>query len=215
MSQKKNDKISLDQAGEALFDFAVDIAPADEPRGQCATGEHALRRLYRTRDGWIFLAAPAQVLSEIANAVGAALPEPADVRSASVGRALERGFRKKESRHWTELLSGPSLAVWIVETLDARHESWVGSLRPGDVVEDGPMAQIVRTDHPVGGEVDTLAPVYTRLSATPLRVLAPAPKPGSHTREVLAELGYDRPEIDRMVASGAAADELSTAYLPP
>lgn len=195
--------------------YAVDPAPADEPRGQRAMGEHALHRLYRTRDGWIFLAAPAEKLSDIANAVSAALPESADIQSASVGRALERAFRKKGGRHWTELLSGPSLAVWIVETLEARHEGWVGSLRPGDLVEDGPMAQIVRTDHPSGGQVDTLAPVYTRLSETPLRVPAPAPKPGADTRKVLAELGYDKPEIDRMVAAGAAAVELSATYLPP
>ena len=44
-----------------------------------------------------------------------------------------------------------------------------------------------------------------RFPDSPERVFTPAPKLGEHTREVLAELGYDDTAIDAMIAAGAAA----------
>jgi len=47
------------------------------------------------------------------------------------------------------------------------------------------------------------APV--RFPATPTGPAGPAPKLGEHTREVLAEAGYDPAAVDALIASGAAA----------
>jgi crotonobetainyl-CoA:carnitine CoA-transferase CaiB-like acyl-CoA transferase len=40
------------------------------------------------------------------------------------------------------------------------------------------------------------------LTASPLQQSRPSPALGEHTREVLAELGYDASQIDRLIAAG-------------
>ncbi len=59
---------------------------------------------------------------------------------------------------------------------------------------------VVETDHPRLGRIRTLgSPVH--MSLTPPIANRPAPMLGEHTREVLAELGYDAEQIDRIAGS--------------
>ena len=44
-----------------------------------------------------------------------------------------------------------------------------------------------------------------RFSRTTVALERPAPAPGDHTDEILAELGYERNEIERLRAAGAVA----------
>jgi crotonobetainyl-CoA:carnitine CoA-transferase CaiB-like acyl-CoA transferase len=55
--------------------------------------------------------------------------------------------------------------------------------------------------HPERGEIRVVAQPVT-LSRTPPAVVAAVPDPGAHTREVLAEAGFDEAEIDRLKATG-------------
>jgi crotonobetainyl-CoA:carnitine CoA-transferase CaiB-like acyl-CoA transferase len=54
---------------------------------------------------------------------------------------------------------------------------------------------------PHGGRVRMLGSPF-RASATPATVRRPAPLPGEHTAQVLAELGLERAEIERLAAAG-------------
>lgn len=57
---------------------------------------------------------------------------------------------------------------------------------------------IVEVDHPNAGRVKTIGhPV--KYSRTPARVELAAPLLGQHSREVLAEAGYDASEIDALI----------------
>ncbi|MCA8967535.1 MAG: CoA transferase, partial [Planctomycetes bacterium] len=61
---------------------------------------------------------------------------------------------------------------------------------------------VLDTDHPTLGRVQSLGhPV--KYSATPVEVNRAAPLFGQHSREVLAELGYDEAAIESLVAEGA------------
>jgi len=61
---------------------------------------------------------------------------------------------------------------------------------------------VTRTvEHPVKGPIDVLRGPLT-WSDTPASVRSGPPVPGSHTREVLAELGYEEGEISALVDDG-------------
>jgi crotonobetainyl-CoA:carnitine CoA-transferase CaiB-like acyl-CoA transferase len=55
--------------------------------------------------------------------------------------------------------------------------------------------------HPVTGEYRQTRPP-ARLSVTPMQASRPAPLPGQHNAEILAELGYSDADIDDLRASG-------------
>jgi formyl-CoA transferase len=64
---------------------------------------------------------------------------------------------------------------------------------------------IERLEHPIAGAYRTVSPPV-RMSKSPLSIQSTAPTFGQHTREVLAGIGYEAPEIDRLVERGVVAD---------
>jgi crotonobetainyl-CoA:carnitine CoA-transferase CaiB-like acyl-CoA transferase len=62
---------------------------------------------------------------------------------------------------------------------------------------------VVELEHPRAGRTRALG-LPIKLSATPGKVSRPAPLLGEHTREVLAEFGFSRPEVEALLAQGAA-----------
>ena len=62
---------------------------------------------------------------------------------------------------------------------------------------------VIELEHPRAGRTRSLG-LPIKLSATPGKVSRPAPLLGEHTREVLAEFGFSRPEVEALIAEGAA-----------
>jgi len=62
---------------------------------------------------------------------------------------------------------------------------------------------VVELEHPRAGRTCALG-LPVKLSRTPGKVTRPAPLMGQHTREVLAEFGFSKEEIEALVRSGAA-----------
>ncbi len=63
---------------------------------------------------------------------------------------------------------------------------------------------VVTVDHPKAGPVKTLG-LPVKFSETPGKVARAAPTLGQHSREILAEYGFTRDEIERFVKNGAVA----------
>jgi crotonobetainyl-CoA:carnitine CoA-transferase CaiB-like acyl-CoA transferase len=166
----------------------------------------APRNVYRCRDGrYIGLSGSTQGMAErILKAVGR--PELID----------DPRFRTNADR------------LKNVEALDAIIADFVGRYDQDELVRMmeiaevtvGPIydiAQIMDDPHVIEREILAdypdeelgLLPMHAvapRLSATPGSIRHPAPELGQHNRELLAEIGVDQAEYDRLVADGVAVE---------
>ena len=105
---------------------------------------------------------------------------------------LEKTFRQKPKDYWVETLlanglpAGPILSY--PEAFGSEHAQ-VRGMR-------------MEIDHPVEGKVPNIG-FAVKLSGTPQQVRRHPPLLGEHNEEVLAEIGLDAAEIERLRADGA------------
>ena len=193
--------------------------PGQEIHGQQALGEHALCRLYQASDGWIFIAA----LPEEKALLGR-VEEFNDVTQDSLStdekmqQYLEFSIRLNSVNHWVAILAEAGFGVHRVDSLQDVSEQY---LHQGSTDElqslwnDGRTLSWVRfTDHPAGCAVELSAPAYVRLKNSQNLLLSPTPKQGTHTREVLIELGYSERQIQELLSDHVIKEQLHDSYLP-
>ncbi len=203
------------QLAQASLAFDFPGRTWDEPTGQQCRGDHALHRLYRARDRWFFLAAHRDKLDSILARAGPRRQhELGRSGDSEVSAYLERCFRKESTAHWEGLLQPLDVAVMPVRTLREIRRVAVRPRPKARFLSDGVSVQVIRQPHPVGGEVDTVAPAYARLRRHPIRYLDPAPKPGSHSLEILEELGIPADERKRLLDRGIVSVSLADDFLP-
>ena len=207
---------SLAQGGQlvqAPFMFACQSAcSGDEPSGQDAMGEHALHRMYRARDGWVFVGGLRHEIDKLRRVPG--LEHAPD---EGTEKFLEAKIAQREVAHWVKLFNDAGLAGHRIDSLEDIRNGYLHEVSEGnlDAWDDGRSIAIVRfVDHPVGSVVDLAPPAYVRLKNAPIQLLYACPKQGAHTREILRELGYDDAHIEAMIADGVAKDHLHEHYLP-
>ncbi|WOD13425.1 CaiB/BaiF CoA transferase family protein [Paraburkholderia kirstenboschensis] len=160
--------------------------------------------IYRTLDGWIAVSlTPTEKLA-------AALSQPT---LAGFSHPKDNVRRRDElNRIVYDALTTRTTAEWMM-TFD-EHDIWYAPVNDYDQVEADPQVAhnriIMEVDHPQAGPVRLLAhPVRYDGAAPPLT--RQPPRQGEHTREVLAELGYEPHEINMLVEAGTALTERRTA----
>lgn len=161
--------------------------------------------VYRVKDGHINLAVGNdEMWGRLCQALG--LPELADDPRFAKAQArlknrramdeiLEAALAKKSGAEWVELLNSAGVACGPIYTVD-------------QVFADPQVAQaglVHELAHPLWGPHKVMG-LPVRLSRTPARVRTPAPLPGAHTREILAELGYDEDATDALLADGVVEE---------
>jgi crotonobetainyl-CoA:carnitine CoA-transferase CaiB-like acyl-CoA transferase len=169
-----------------------------EPNGQTAKGEYAFYRLYRARDGWIFLAAPHATVTQLPPGLQPAGPMP----DGDLAAHLEKIFRRQKVK--------PLIAMLASSGLPAARVRSVADLRPILTGRTGNGLRLQRADVAGLGPVVT-APAQQIEAGGQLKRLDPAEQPGSSTELKLKELGLD---AAAMIASGAASCAFASAYLP-
>jgi len=208
---------SLAAAGQLIqlpfmYDFEV-RAPFDEPSGREVKGAHALYRCYRAADGWFFLAAMPERLAALAQ-----IPELSDVASApaeALNAYLAERFGTRDLAYWVAELHPRGAAIQPTDTMArvrGAHLTRESETEPD--LSDATFAFVRHDRHPLGRPVDLVAPNAIRPRRAGLTVPGHAPKYGTHSREILAALGYGAAEIDALIAAGVVAESWSEDYLP-
>jgi crotonobetainyl-CoA:carnitine CoA-transferase CaiB-like acyl-CoA transferase len=170
------------------------------PAGPAALGEHPLHRFHRGADGWFALGASPDDLPRLAEVPGlgelAALdgadPAPDVEKLAAL---LEDLFARRPVADWVRDLAAAGVGAQPVRTLAEVMAD--PTARARGLVVTQPSEEV--------GEV-TAPGVTIGLSATPLRVGAPADRPGSDAERVLAGVGLADalPDLERAWAVQAS-----------
>ena len=120
--------------------------------------------------------------------------------------------------HWVEVFTASGFGVHRVDTLQDVSNRYLREGRTEElqtVWNDGRTLSWLRfTDHPAGSAVELSAPAHVRLQNTKIRLLHPTPKQGTHTREILAELGYSEETINQLLSECVIKEQLHDNYLP-
>jgi crotonobetainyl-CoA:carnitine CoA-transferase CaiB-like acyl-CoA transferase len=206
--------LSTSMLGGNLWAYADDAVrypgkapvPATDPDFH---GLHALYRLYRAAEGWVFLAAPTQKeWEQLTSALGRAdLAD--DARFATVEQRaandevlvgeLQRVFAARPAPAWESLLVPQGIAcVAAGEVTQAEFTNTDPVLK-----QTGLVAEV---DHPLFGRILRNG-LPVQFSETPGRLAAGCIL-GQHTRAIMAELGYDPERI-------AALEDKEVVYNQP
>jgi crotonobetainyl-CoA:carnitine CoA-transferase CaiB-like acyl-CoA transferase len=175
-------------------------------------GYGPLYRLYRTPNGWVFLAVTSPkewdaLVATIGGDLGAdarfATEESRAANADALAKALGDAFALKGAGEWERLLTPRGVAcveAFETTTADSAAASMGGmaefTYTDPVIRETGLVAEI---DHPIFGRILRHGPP-SYFSETPARV-APGCRVGQHTDAILAELGYADDEIAKLHAA--------------
>jgi crotonobetainyl-CoA:carnitine CoA-transferase CaiB-like acyl-CoA transferase len=112
---------------------------------------------------------------------------------------LQAELLRRPGEEWERLLSDAGAPCGLVRDIAA-------AARLPMLRERGVIAPVRIAGSPDGEEVAVVGGGYVAASG-PLRIDAPPPRLGEHTRVVLAELGYSPREVEELCAAGAAVDK--------
>ncbi|MBL4691025.1 MAG: CoA transferase [Rhodospirillales bacterium] len=157
---------------------------------------------FQTSDGWITLGAANQknwlglldVLEAPEIADDPRFRENADrmANLADLETVLNDIFLRHSTDDWLSRLEAAGVPAGPVLTVNQMHDD------PHVLARD----MIVEVEHSRLGPVKTIG-LPVKFSKTPGRVATGAPVYGEHTREVLAEYGYEQAAVEELIATGA------------
>ncbi len=151
-----------------------------------------LRAMAATADGWIALQ-PHRDEQWTALVLAAGLDDLAgDPRLTTRSLWRDPGFGYATL---SRVLATKTTAEWLAFCA----EQGIPAARAAGL--DEVIAALPDAEHPEAGTYKAIPPP-TRFSATPTSVRRPAPLPGQHTTEILAEAGLTGAEIDRLAQAG-------------
>lgn len=160
------------------------------------------RRPYRTRDGYIcVLVYNDRQWREFFTAIDRPdiwENDPRFADQATRARYFDEAYAllaevlaQRPTQEWLALFEAHDLpAVPVTRIEDLEHDPHLSALGFVETVE-----------HPTEGRIKQIRPPQS-FSRTALAIRRHAPNLGEHSREVLAEAGFDEPAIDRLLALG-------------
>lgn len=185
-----------------------------EPSGTNAPGWHALDRLYRTRDGWIYLAGKASDWPRIRNRLAEQVPRITGSDLGSASRIIEAELRRRPTLDALGLARDVGLAAHrVVDVSQLRRDAHAGRFSGTDLNPNLASGRVLLNEHPSGTSVYLPDNTWNRPLRSRRRRLMPAPYPGDHSRDILYAEGLRLDDL----AFGSASPGWprgSAAYLP-
>ncbi|MBW2622376.1 MAG: CoA transferase, partial [Deltaproteobacteria bacterium] len=167
-------------------------------------GLNATTRHYQTSDErWLMLYCPkehhwqglcrAMGMDDLLSDPRFETPEKRAENDSALAELLEKAFAESPSKHWLDVLSQADVPVSLGQVNEELLED-------PHCLENGFLEE---RDHPLLGWVrhHGITPRFSDMTGIIRRT---GPLLGQHTAEVLAELGYTREEIDKLVEEKAA-----------
>ncbi len=194
--------------GTGMWTIGTDLSAALIARRQPARHDFAqpsnpIWNSYETRDGrWILLVMPQPdpYWPRFCESIG----ESAWARDARYDSVQKRRDQSALlTRTIADRVLGQDLDYWRAR-LDEFGIIWAPVASIPEVVADPQpreMGAIGHIDHPTAGRFETLNTPFT-IEGADIAIRGPAPQPGEHTYEVLAELGVGDDELARLAADG-------------
>lgn len=175
-----------------------------EPSGLDARGTGPADQIYRARDGWLFVSAGARQ-------PGAEVPGDLSARIAryTVAEAVRYALQQEWAAH--SVVTGRMMRQ---EALAAAHNPMPA--KSDAASSESASGRVELVEHPSGLRYWVPVASWVRSDFTPRRSLRPAPFPGQHTCEILAELGRTPQHITDLLDGAIVAEHWATGghYLP-
>ncbi len=175
-----------------------------EATGQHAKGDHALHRMYKCADGWLFVGTTNDKAEALTATTGAESAEE---------QALEAAFINESCAHWEAKLAEAYIACHRVLRMDdicAEAQLVHVGNDAVDVPVEGQLEVLCYDEHPCGSPVIVPGATWARIGEEQTyKRLSPAVRWGDDTRAILADIGCSENEIDNLFRLRVAHD-----YLP-
>ncbi len=185
-------------AQEAAYVLNVKPTPERSRAGIAHVDQPAPYGIYATRDGHIVISlGSAEAVGRVADVL--------DVRAEIESHLTERGLLVQRDAVAAALARGVA-KLTTQEALEKLAGTGIVGLAPvrtlPDALEDPVVrhAGLVKSMSSPYGNTYRIVGSPLKMTQTPITALRPAPAPGEHSVEVLQELGYDPPDIDRLLA---------------
>lgn len=187
---------------QSPFMLSYDGMVRDELEGLGIRGEGPESRLYKSKDGWMYVRAESksdfiQAFSNIPSFNE--LFETNNISAASLDAVepkLQEFFLTRSTEEWINVATGDN--IMIVPNLS------LANLKTTDWIRD--LGLIANREHPGRGSVDHLGST-AKLSRTPMSIGRPTPILGSESIEVLEALGYEQDQISKFIETGVVVTE--------
>lgn len=156
--------------------------------------------IYETVDGYVAIAmAPLDSLAELLDLPDLATydgPRKIFEDRDEIKRQIEAETRTYETAKLLELLLEAD--IWVAEVNDFEEMAADPQVQHNEMV--------VELDHPQVGTFETTG-LPVSFSETPAEITSPPPLVGQHTSEVLRDIGYDEPDIEKLLEQGVVMEE--------